>query len=186
MPNVIVPDRPSKDVILIDGICYKLVGPTSNPKTHEMSDIDGQFDSCPECEAAEKSDLSSQSSSSGPAAQDCPAANSCGSCADSYTVVISGLTNGTPPDDCPDQPCVNYNGTWVLTKLDGGGGDDCVWYDPTFTIFLGCESQKWVIQDAAVYGCFRFEADNTNGCPPTSGYTANHNNCGGPGSVAVS
>jgi hypothetical protein len=65
MPNITLPAKASKDVILIDGICYKLVGPKpgTNP-SHQMSDIDGQFDTCEQCAEAEKSDLSSSSSQS--------------------------------------------------------------------------------------------------------------------------
>jgi hypothetical protein len=64
MAQVIIPNKASKDVILIDGICYKLLTSTSQPATHSMDDIDGQFDTCAQCAEAEKSDLSSSSSQS--------------------------------------------------------------------------------------------------------------------------
>jgi hypothetical protein len=90
MPNITLPAKASKDVVLIDGICYKLVGPKpgTNP-SHQMSDIDGQFDTCEQCAEAEKSDLSS-SSSSEPAPQ-----NTCNNCdpaiPDSFEVTLAGL-----------------------------------------------------------------------------------------------
>jgi len=139
MPNVIVPDRPAKDVILIDGICYKLVGPTSNPKTHEMSDIDGQFDSCPECEAAEKSDLSSSSSSSGPAPptpdpnkyylvrysySDLDEGDPCPACENpivsiDYTVEKGDFLNWGAFTDWGDCTCDFVGGSWIFDYIAG-------------------------------------------------------------------
>jgi len=149
MGQVIIPDKAAKPVILIDGVCYEFVGPTSNPKTHDMADIDGQFDSCPECAAAEKSDLSSSSSqSAAPAAPcECPSGltgdyrisgysdtyfdvSGCSSCASSAGTPWNGVF--------PNQALcswVDFSGGSINGKdrgicglgLDESGDPDCKW-----------------------------------------------------------
>jgi hypothetical protein len=61
MANVIVPNKPAKDIIRIDGICYYLKGSTSSPPTHTNDDIQAEYDNCDDCAL---DDLSSESGSS--------------------------------------------------------------------------------------------------------------------------
>jgi len=177
MPDVIVPDRPAKDVILIDGVCYEFVGATTDPKTHDMVDIDGQFDSCALCAEAEKSDLSSQSSSSGPAAQDCP--SDCASCNDPLYVTMNlsgtyGFGN-----------CTDFNGKTTLNQDEFGGGN-CTWGDFTTGISLYCTDKKWIVTFAGGSTAFIFSAPNTNGCPPTGSYTQESGTCTGTCVISLS
>ena len=62
MADVIIEDNLG-DVIRVDGVCYELVGPTSDANTHTLDQVEGVFDHCDACKN-ESSSSSSDSSSS--------------------------------------------------------------------------------------------------------------------------
>jgi len=71
MANIIVPDKPSKDVIRVNGVCYQLVGSTASQPTNTMDDIEGEFDSCEGCFLEESSSSGGGGDESESSSADC-------------------------------------------------------------------------------------------------------------------
>jgi hypothetical protein len=148
--DVILPIKEAKDVIVIDGVCYYLIGSTTDPPTHDNADVEDLFDDCDECTGG-GGDVSSESSKS---------------------------SDSSNLDDCleicieSDWDVADLNGTYTYNegndRWEQNDGDGYV-----FAITGG-----WLLShpsstggNAAVYE----SNDNPNfedgSCPPTTGWT---------------
>ena len=112
-----------------------------------------------------------------PAPVACP--SDCSGCSSSLTVTISGMTGLCGGKD----PCTNMNEAISMTRTGCSWSGSGSW---VASAYLACTSQKWyfVIDGVESGNCGRWEANNTTGCPPASGWVKVSGGCTG-GSITV-
>lgn len=114
--------------------------------------------------------------------QDCP--TDCSTCDDPITATVSGLSGS-----CSGTDCSNLEGTNDLSLQSG----TCTWSkaqwnnNMDYSASIICGTQEWTFALKITGGdCAIWTAPNTDGCPPTSGWTFDSTNssCSG-GSLSL-
>ncbi len=165
MANVIVPNKPAKDVIRIDDICYTLIGSTPNPPTHTNAEIQSLYD---DCDACANDDLSSDSS----------AFNSSQSISSSSSQSSSSSSSFEISSENPcyhicvesDWTGADLNGTYtyntVTEKWEQEGGDGTVFYEFDLGFWVIAHPSSGAVDDRV----YDLEIAHT-ACPPLNGWT---------------
>ncbi len=161
---------PYPDNVMVDGICYDLVG--GSETAIDTSTVDGEHADC-DCD------------------EDCP---DCTSCNNSYTITISGLSGNYTcvgsPSVCTD---INSASPYTVTQTGNpincqydGGSNYCV--GSVGVVQLDCAGGFWrvLVQGFPGPSAAEWTAPvDLAGCPPATGWTRSGGSCvGGTCTVA--
>jgi len=177
------------DVIRVGADCYQFAGFSSG--SPDASSPDAVFGTCEDCAAgsgassgADTSAAPGASSDPGPSAGDSstpapiPCPTDCSTAPSSYTVIYTN-TGGTT---CLPGTCAGLSQTLQIFR---GFTTSCIWGEFD-AISIECIGSSWIMTITDFTICdIIFEAPNTTGSPPTSGWVKQSGNCIGTVSVST-